>query len=315
MADGKLKLRYIDYICSCDQMRPVMDALEKQLDADGGIQIDLAEPPPDMSGPKPTDAAAVFSHQADLGRMCSPAYCLSKDLFLPLVAPVSISDPVPQDTSDRQALVPVYYSQFYVRKDSHYNAFEDLQGSVFAFNDEMSLSGLHCARHFVWAYYSAQKSISLPFFQSLVRTGGHANSVIAVVEGRADVLALDCKVLEALLQDESGAKLVSQLRPILVPDVIHLCRDIHDNQRTLLCTVSKNGLLGPNPAQPIVASRRLDPAVRERVMQGLLSLTSEQLEPRMTGIKCYAPVDEKYYESVAAMMLECQGTAILAVEE
>jgi hypothetical protein len=138
MADGKLKLRYIDYICSCDQMRPVMDALEKQLDADGGIQIDLAEPPPDMSGPKPTDAAAVFSHQADLGRMCSPAYCLSKDLFLPLVAPVSISDPVPQDTSDRQALVPVYYSQFYVRKDSHYNAFEDLQGSVFAFTNVMS---------------------------------------------------------------------------------------------------------------------------------------------------------------------------------
>ena len=70
---------------------------------------------------------------------------------------------------------------------------EQLQGRVLAYNDEASLSGLHCVSFFLKALSERHpNTCTLPFFSSAVRTGAHRLSVQAVVEGRADVLALVC---------------------------------------------------------------------------------------------------------------------------
>ena len=64
------------------------------------------------------------------------------------------------------AVAPVYYSQLFVHKESPYVCIQDLQDSIFAYNDESSLSGFHCMIFFLKALGSQDKSIRLPFFSS-----------------------------------------------------------------------------------------------------------------------------------------------------
>ena len=91
-------------------------------------------------------------------------------------------------TSDE---LPVYYSQLYVRKESELVSVDQLQGTTFAYNDESSLSGLHCVSFFIKALDQRHpQRYMLPFFASVIRTGAHRNSLQAVIDGDADVLAL-----------------------------------------------------------------------------------------------------------------------------
>jgi hypothetical protein len=63
-----LQLRYIDYICPADAMRPVMATLQDMLTIPAEILI--LEPPQDMSGPRENEAITVFAeNRADIGRM------------------------------------------------------------------------------------------------------------------------------------------------------------------------------------------------------------------------------------------------------
>jgi ABC-type phosphate/phosphonate transport system substrate-binding protein len=62
------------------------------------------------------------------------------------------------------AIAPVYYSQLFVHKESPYVSIQDLQDSIFAYNDESSLSGFHCMNFFLKTLNSQDESIRLPFF-------------------------------------------------------------------------------------------------------------------------------------------------------
>jgi ABC-type phosphate/phosphonate transport system substrate-binding protein len=215
--------------------------------------------------------------------------------------------------------MPVYYSQLFVRKDSNFDTVEDLQGCVFAYNDEMSLSGYHCMRFFLRGYHCRpQPTITLPFFSAMVRTGAHVNSVAAVVEGKADALALDCKVLEALVLTEQGKSMLGHLRPISLPATMRTCLrrwptcNSHNlTTESVTCTVSKQGLLGPNPAQPIVASRRLSPKLIDQLKAAFLSIPGEYL--RHLSVSKYASVEEEFYEQIDMLMSDCQGNSILVL--
>ena len=94
-------------------------------------------------------------------------------------APVGLDGDVPK---------PVYYSDFVVRRNSTIRTLKDLRGSVFAFNDETSLSGFHCVRYWHSRFVDHSR---VPFFSSCIRTGGHVNSLKALLSGRADVAAIE----------------------------------------------------------------------------------------------------------------------------
>ena len=44
---------------------------------------------------------------------------------------------------------------------------QDLRGSVFAYNDEASLSGFHCVKFFLKALSGLDESVLLPFFSGI----------------------------------------------------------------------------------------------------------------------------------------------------
>ncbi|MEL6523075.1 MAG: PhnD/SsuA/transferrin family substrate-binding protein, partial [Pseudomonadota bacterium] len=76
-----------------------------------------------------------------------------------------------------------YYSVFVVRKGRGFEGLSDLDGTAFAFNDMHSQSGYHGPLS-----EAAMHGIT---FSSRVETGGHWRSAKTVVEGRADVAAID----------------------------------------------------------------------------------------------------------------------------
>ncbi|MGF1611135.1 MAG: phosphate/phosphite/phosphonate ABC transporter substrate-binding protein [Kiloniellales bacterium] len=80
-----------------------------------------------------------------------------------------------------------YSSAIVVRQDYPDRDLAGLRGATAAFNARHSQSGYNALRHRV-----APLAGGGAFFGGLVETGGHAASLTAVAEGRADVAAIDC---------------------------------------------------------------------------------------------------------------------------
>ncbi len=111
--------------------------------------------------------------------------------------------------------MPVYFGDVIVRADSRYISFDELAGTVFAYNEESSLSGFH-----MMLDHLATNGRDLSFFSSTVASGSHMASIEMVAEGTADCAIIDSTILDASMPD-------------------HL--------RTILS-------VGPYPAPPIVAA-------------------------------------------------------------
>ena len=214
--------------------------------------------------------------------------------MVPIVAPCALGAAA--------GSLPVYHSQLFVRADSTYAKVEDLRGSTFAYNDETSLSGYNCVKFFLLAC-NRDSNFKTPFFSKTVRTGAHVNSIEAVLDARASVLALDCNVLSSLQQAPAWREKLEALRPISIPQVQY---EIDSDSRY---QVSSNGMLGPHPAQPLVVSRRLGPKIIDNIKTALLSLSGDELAS--IRAKRYMEVDEEYYRGVTAMIRACNGLPIL----
>ena len=228
---------------------------------------------------------------------------------------------------------PVYYSQIFVKKDSPFRTFKDLQGSTLAYNCETSLSGYHCLKNFLKAYADNDISVQLPFFKSVVRTGGHKNSAEAVCLGKADVCSLDCNVVAELINSAEGVAIMSQLRSMYLPSLSLVIKrsqgegrtgeiymgenvnSVNNKEVVLSCSVSENGLLGPNPAQPVVASNRLSSQQMQDIKNAFLRLddglvplpaTTTSLHDRnaQRTTRRFVEVNAEYYNNVVVMMKE-----------
>ncbi len=100
-----------------------------------------------------------------------------------------------------------YRSVFVVRADDPRDGLAAFDRARFAYNEPLSQSG--------WAapqIHAARMGLRMP---PVVQTGGHKLSALAVVEGRADIAALDA-VTFALMQDCDPV--VSRLRVVAVTD-------------------------------------------------------------------------------------------------
>ncbi|EJC83026.1 hypothetical protein Rleg4DRAFT_4764 [Rhizobium leguminosarum bv. trifolii WSM2297] len=82
---------------------------------------------------------------------------------------------------------PLMRSFVIVRKNSSLRSLEDLRGTMAAINSPDSNSGSNLFRAAV-----APLSQGGRFFDRIIETGSHGNSIAAVAEGRADSAAIDC---------------------------------------------------------------------------------------------------------------------------
>ena len=251
------------------------------------------------------------------------------------------------DVNNESQAIPAYYSQLYVHKDSLISCFEELHNTIFAYNDETSLSGYHSLKFYIREYYLLNvdqqshnpihtvmrseeddeicevRKITLPFFRSCIRTGAHVKSVQAVINGEADVLCLDENIHLSLSQTEEGREQLSLLRPIPVP-YLSQAIDYSRNNEKLNGTVppicrkfvsnsvlsTKDGRLGPNPLQPVLASNRLSVRLQRRIQEAFLDVCFTFEIRQIIDFQRYVTMDESYYDFVKYMMqqrpIECE---------
>jgi len=134
---------------------------------------------------------------------------------------------------------PNHRSFLLAHRDDTRTDLSEFRGDRAAINGFDSNTGMNLFRACI-----APLADGKPFFADVVETGGHAFSVIAITEGRADIAAVDC-VTYALL-----ARGASQL--IAATKII--------------------GETPASPALPFIASRALAPETRAAARQALREL-------------------------------------------
>jgi ABC-type phosphate/phosphonate transport system substrate-binding protein len=237
----------------------------------------------------------------------------------------------------------MYYSRLYVHQDSSYYHFHELQNARFAYNDSTSLSGYHCIRFYIREYYIYTSSFSevtacsgnqtqnklenifLPFFSQAIRTGAHANSVKAVIDGEADVLCLDENIRLKLSATHDGRKQLAQLRSLNLPilsttEIVNIHSDNKKckNEETIcnkITNINKSklllerlstpdGRLGPNPVQPVLVAGRIPAKLQERIRNAFLEVALSMEARRLLSAECYVPIDHSHYDTVRYFLLD-----------
>lgn len=165
-----------------------------------------------------------------------------------------------------------YQSFIIVRSDSDIQSFSDLHGKRFAFTDPLSNSG----RLYPLSLLKQAETETGTFFASTTFTYSHDNSIKAVVQGLTDGAAVDSLVYDQWVRKN--------------PDL-----------GVTLRVIGRSDLF---PSPPMVASRRLDPAVKEAVRQAILTM-HENPEGRaildQLGIGRFVPQSDADYAPVRAL--------------
>jgi ABC-type phosphate/phosphonate transport system substrate-binding protein len=138
---------------------------------------------------------------------------------------------------------PVYFCDVVLRDDAPIQAFSELEGGSWAYNDASSLSG----------YYSllnklAESGANESFFDNVFCSGSHLNSIEAVLSGKADAAAIDSNVLR--LRFREAPALRNKLRVI--------------------------ESWGPYPIQPVVVNSALHPELKQRLRAAFLATEQDQ---------------------------------------
>ena len=129
-----------------------------------------------------TDYAAVIeamrSGHVQIASVGPAAYALARKVMGEEIAPVAV-------TLDQDGNLG-YYSVIAVRADSPYQTLEDIKGKSFAFADPNSTSG-----YAVPSYYLSTelKTSADDYFSEVAFSGGHEQSVMALVNGTFEAVA------------------------------------------------------------------------------------------------------------------------------
>lgn len=129
-----------------------------------------------------TDYAAVVeamrSGHVQFASVGPAAYALARKIMGEDIAPVAV-------TLDNEGNLG-YYSVIAVRADSPYQSIEDIKGKSFAFADPNSTSGFAVPSY----YLSTQlKTTADDYFSEVAFSGGHEQSVMALVNGTFEAVA------------------------------------------------------------------------------------------------------------------------------
>jgi phosphonate transport system substrate-binding protein len=175
---------------------------------------------------------------------------------------------------------PVYYSDIVVRRDSGYTRFAELRGSRFVYNEPRSHSGYNVMRH-----HLAQSGFHSGFFAASYESGAHQQSIEWILEGRADVAAVDSTVLELECDRRGG----------------------------LGEALSIVGTLGPSPMPPWIVRADLDPGVKRALRRLLVTLHEDADGVEMLaacGLRTFVEVDERHCEPIRRMAEEAAAVVL-----
>ncbi len=129
-----------------------------------------------------TDYAAVIeamrAGQVQFASIGPANYALAHKVMGDLVAPIAVS----RDKEGAKG----YYSVIAVRADSPYQSLEDIKGKSFAFADPNSTSGYAVPSYFLSTVLGTTAD---EYFSDVAFSGGHEQSVIALVNGTFEAVA------------------------------------------------------------------------------------------------------------------------------
>ena len=178
-------------------------------------------------------------------------------------------------SGDRYGGLPIYFSDVIVRGDSPHESFEELRGAAWAYNEPLSQSGYGITR-----YHLVRLGATQGFFGRMVAAGFHERAIRLVRDGAADAAAIDSQVLAVAMRHDPG--LAEELRVIDV--------------------------LGPSTIQPVVVSRRLDPALRTAVRDAVVDVHRDPAAaPELAAgiVDRFVPVTPDSYADVRDMLDAC----------
>ena len=92
------------------------------------------------SGPQKGGECSSFAEEADVAFMCAPSFIWLRDLQPP---PVELLGVLPVFDDERNQGKPVYFCDVVLRDDAPIQAFSELEGGSWAYNDASSLSGYY----------------------------------------------------------------------------------------------------------------------------------------------------------------------------
>jgi phosphonate transport system substrate-binding protein len=197
------------------------------------------------SGPRKGGECSSFAEDADVAFMCAPSFLWLRNLRPP---PAELLSVLPVFDDERNQGKPVYFCDVVVRTDAPIHAFSELEGGSWAYNDACSLSG----------YYSllnklAESGADESFFDNILCSGSHLNSIEAVLNGKADAAAIDSNVLR--IRSRETPALRNELRVI--------------------------ESWGPYPIQPVVVNSTLHPDLKRRLRAAFLTTEQDQITHRI----------------------------------
>lgn len=211
--------------------------------------------------------------KADIGFMCGLLYVRMTQAP---ACPVELLA-APVLLGERYRSAPIYFSDVVVRSESRYRSFDDLAGCIWAYNERASHSGCNLV-----CYSLLQRDKAPHYFGKTVASGSHQRSLEMVLAGRADAAALDSHLLDVLLTEQP--QLAGQLRIV--------------------------AMLGPSSIPPLVVSKSLDPALKQRIRMALLTMhrdASAADELRRGRIERFVAIADEHYNDIRHMLSRVQA--------
>jgi len=193
------------------------------------------------SGPQSREELSCSGEGADVAFMCAPSFHWLQELDPP---PMQLLGVAPVFEDDRNAGSPVYFCDVVVRRNSPVQSFSELEGGSWAYNDAASLSGYYCLLNKL-----AESGKDEGFFDRMVCSGSHLNSIDAVVRGEADAAAIDSNVF--------------RMRLLKTPA-------LHKELRVI-------ETWGPFPIQPVAVRSTLPPELKNRLRAAFLTTQQDPL--------------------------------------
>ncbi len=223
---------------------------------------------------------AVFARgEAEVGFICGLPYV---ELARQEPSPVTLlAAPVLQ--GERYRGQPIYFSDVVVSRASPYDAFADLRGRSWAYNDIASHSGYNITR-----YTLTQMGETRGFFGRVVAAGFHQRALRMVAAGRVDAAAIDSQVLAIELREH----------PVLA-----------DRVRVI-------ATLGPATIQPVVAARHVSPALRDDLCATLCALGDDpdaRAALDFGYVERFTSIADAAYDDIRAMVAAAEAADFLTL--
>lgn len=181
---------------------------------------------------------------------------------------------------ERYAGQPVYFSDVVVHRESPFEAFEDLRGASWAYNEPRSHSGYLLTR-----YNLALRGLNGDFFGHVVGAGSHQRALEMILAREIDASAIDSTVLELALMAQ--------------PEISGQIRVLES--------------WGPSPIPPWLMQRQAPAGLRERLQPLLLEMHEGEegrAVLRLARVARFVKVEDVDYDPIRQMARQAENVTL-----